>query len=725
MSTIPDASVDAINVFKNTLIPTGKIFHAGSSSHGSCFLGKKWEESLETKLFTTHNKESNVTDADIKRVSRSDAVVYNFRIYPSHAGSQNRSLLQGNNQYITRFFPTVLRELRRQRLNSLVTLPDNALIEATSDTEWVPLNSTQLPLLSSAELYSTTGVVKLPAFGSNISELFIGSIIERKFDSRDLYVTTFMLCHDEVLHEKNAAFDPQHASKWLKLQSSSQKVQYSQTGARNNRNNFICKISNFHGGKTYSVKGHFVPNKLSVDSNANSKVDILRCPMRKSKYSIDDLSGSIFEVSVEILLGKKSLVIFRIPWKTRRVGYMMTAPKGMSQLNMWGNLATRTKEINETVGPSQNDVHLCVPGFESPMSKRSLAVYAEFLQHHINVGFQHIHVAAAYKWGETNMDLFTESFQGYVSDGLLSIVSMSGDADRVPGFLGLSVDRDVVKVIFVNMCLYLTKGMVDYLAVWDIDEYFIPQLPSHSIQEVIQSAESRQPLSPLPSTADPFELVDSWRGGRGWADGDGHPFCYLRLLSESLYRSRDIPVKSDFFYPWIGNRYKAGPEKDHSMNFEKAILPTRKIFQAGLHTGAGCKLDYPFSGCTMDRKEEFCTVDKHSQRYGYTIIREPFYNTTDFSFEQRFDGFIFNKDAKTLDQATEGFLFHVQIHRDYLKSDSLTSSQNLYVTRFYPSMLKGLRQRGMEIRVILPGSLKNPDEEIDELLGWREFVDQR
>jgi hypothetical protein len=721
--------------FKKTIIPTDRIFQAGLHMHGTCALGKKWRVGDQTaNVSSLHKFEERVLDADFKRIPSADATIYHFQMHRSYEKADAEAL-QSKNQYAIRYFPAVLKELTRKGLNVLATIPDNALIVATADTEWPSIDESIFTNDTTAELKlgnlkNSVTFGKLPAFSGDLSEMFMGSVIERSFDSRDLHITTFLLCHSNLLARKYssinklAVIESQSIEKWSKWHSAAGDRRYSETGSRNNYKNFHCKITNFYGAQPYKVKGHFIPNKLSVDRNANGLMDIFRCPMR-NLHSIDDLSVSLFEVSVEIFNGNNPLVKFRVPWKTRRAGFMLSNPTApsMSRLNMWKHLAQP-----DAAG---DDLHMCVPGFESPITKRSLAIYAEFLQHHHDVGVQHVHAAAAYMWGETNMNLFTESLLSFIDEGFLSIVSLSQDADRVSGWLGLSLDRDVVKVMYVNMCLYLTKGMVSYLAVWDIDEYFIPQLPHHTIMDVIRAAEAPKPLVPLPPSANPFELVNTWIGGRGWADGDAHPFCYLRLLSKTFYRSTKVSQKSDLFSPWIGNRYIDGPEDYQGLNFEKAILPTRKIFQAGLHTGAGCKLEYPFSGCGKEHKEEFCEVDKgkYAQKYGYTVIRDPvsntLVNTTDFSFEQRFNGFIFNKDAKTIDPDTQALLYHIQIHREELTANSQRTdndTRNDYVSRFYPSVLQNLRRRGIEIKVIIPGVLKNKDiNTIDKLLGWIEF----
>lgn len=70
--------------------------------------------------------------------------------------------------------------------------------------------------------------------------------------------------------------------------------------------------------------------------------------------------------------------------------------------------------------------------------------------------------------------------------------------------------------------------MTDYLGIWDTDEFFIPKGKNKSLLDVVNSA-----------SFPPNETVDrvirkgldkmEWNGGRGWADKDGHPFCYLKL----------------------------------------------------------------------------------------------------------------------------------------------------------------------------------------------------
>ena len=100
------------------------------------------------------------------------------------------------------------------------------------------------------------------------------------------------------------------------------------------------------------------------------------------------------------------------------------------------------------------------------------------------------------------------------------------------------------------MYLYLTKGMVDYLAVWDIDEYFIPKLPHHTIMDVISAQEAPQPLRPWAVSTQPHSQQALHKPGPGWADADGHPFCYLMLSSECIFSSLGYPEVFDPLKPW-------------------------------------------------------------------------------------------------------------------------------------------------------------------------------
>ena len=113
-----------------------------------------------------------------------------------------------------------------------------------------------------------------------------------------------------------------------------------------------------------------MPNRLTIDSNANRRLDILRCPMEHSAHAYLFLARSPQEeVFVEILRGSVSLINFTIPWSTRRTGYLLSSPSDASRLDPWKNIESTPKIIADK-GSSKfsfgmlEDVYLCSPGFE-------------------------------------------------------------------------------------------------------------------------------------------------------------------------------------------------------------------------------------------------------------------------------------------------------------------------------------------------------------------------
>jgi hypothetical protein len=106
------------------------------------------------------------------------------------------------------------------------------------------------------------------------------------------------------------------------------------------------------------------------------------------------------------------------------------------------------------------------------------------------------------------------------------------------------------------MCTYLAKGNADYVGVWDFDEFFIPRGTNKNILDVLKKMDY-SPNLPYshPAGISSMELYkQGWKGGRGLADGDGHPFCYLSLESEVTLFSKKILKYDILDQPWMGQR---------------------------------------------------------------------------------------------------------------------------------------------------------------------------
>ena len=151
--------------------------------------------------------------------------------------------------------------------------------------------------------------------------------------------------------------------------------------------------------------------------------------------------------------------------------------------------------------------------------------------------------------------------------------------------------------------------MARYLAVFDADEFFLPQ-GSHTTYQSVLSQLAPHHVIPEPSSYPPTTLEKMEQefsvqkgGGRGvgWADKDGHPYCYFAVESYILTKQRRNYVV-DPHNPWIGVRYPHGPEpiNDQStrrFRYSRIIIPTDRIFQATFNLAGACKLPLAWTTC--------------------------------------------------------------------------------------------------------------------------------
>lgn len=170
------------------------------------------------------------------------------------------------------------------------------------------------------------------------------------------------------------------------FQSTTNQGLYSLNGIRLDRQ-FTCRITNAARTaghtNTYIAKGSFVGNKLTPDANSNRRLDVFRCKMEDAQRAYLDLARGSDEVVVEVLRGSTSLIKFRVPWRERKVGFMLSQPAdaGATAFDPW-------KGFNRTrPGVWTHDrVHMCVPGWEDLPTKASMPLLVEWTQHHLMQG---------------------------------------------------------------------------------------------------------------------------------------------------------------------------------------------------------------------------------------------------------------------------------------------------------------------------------------------------
>ena len=147
---------------------------------------------------------------------------------------------------------------------------------------------------------------------------------------------------------------------------------------------------------------------------------------------------------------------------------------------------------------------------------------------------------------------------------------------------------------------------------------------------------------------------------------------------------------------WLGQRYAHSTEptgSDHHemFGFRKSIIPTKNIFQVGLHMSGACKLDYPWNGCDKN-STGFCYA-KEEMKAGHAF-------STYHSFHER----VMGHDVKEIDMATEGVLHHTMFHRSFviISNETDLSSKNDYAAKYFPRTLEALRKRRLDILIETP-----------------------
>ena len=367
--------------------------------------------------------------------------------------------------YTERYFQPVLEDLRSRGLELMMRIPEKSASDSAGEDKWDPLfitpykdtsieftkplkTKTQTiksyvrPLESSFDYSlpnnysrrSEESEVQLPNFSIDFTEYVLGSMIERVSDSFDLYATIFLLAHD-VLVPKNDVWastvlqiSHEVYDVWMRASRNFEKTAYAPTGVRITPPAFYCNISHTPDGPYYIVEGQFVSNKATPDSNANNRLDILRCKMVDTENAYMSLAGSSHKMHIEIFRGDFSLMSFRIPWGIRKTGYMLDEPDDqiVTKLDPWKGFNKNTPGVW-----THDRLHMCVSGWEDAPSKINLPVLFEWIQHHVLMGASHIFAGVTFDWGSPHMRAINHALASFRDDGLVSVTSHVGD--RIDG----------------------------------------------------------------------------------------------------------------------------------------------------------------------------------------------------------------------------------------------------------------------------------------------------
>jgi hypothetical protein len=541
--------------------------------------------------------------------------------------------------------------------------------------------------------YINHHVLKLPAFTEDGGDFIFGSIIERTFDQFGPHITTFFLSHYNLLAYQSLragvrSVDPAMRDKWKALprifreRELAEDITYEMTGKRVSQYDYICIISHSAIDPSYSIKGQFLPNRMSTDFASNRRFDILRCPMIGAANATRSFQSSDHEIQIEIQWNSQSLMKFTIPWRTRRTGHLLHSPTYASQQDAW----QRTSNNSSTIwNPA---VHLSMPLTRLQPSREHCAWMLEYVSHHLLIGFEHIYFTVTLSWDSEEMRQLLLLFRSYVMEGRLTILSSTDSSESGnPAVLGMEWDPAATKVFSSSMALFYAKGMADYLAVFDLDEFFLPQKYYRLIQDVIRATD-------IPPQRNQIVPGNGVMGSRGFSDKHKHPLCFLLVLSEIVGHKPSTANEL-----WLGRRFAHAQEYvAHGANYDpygpkpipfmypKPIYPTRRIYQAGVGTGSCCRLEWQWTICgnNSEPEQEFCEK-------GYGIPDR----VCDF---HRFDDVVGKKKLKTLDPKDVAIVLHFMLYHQQANtqaSEKASERQNNYASQYYPAVMIDLYRRGL------------------------------
>jgi hypothetical protein len=359
----------------------------------------------------------------------------------------------------------------------------------------------------------------LPLFADDFSELAVAAVVERNFESLDLYLVIFLMGH-KAFHDmpqrpflminsslltarakSSTSLGSHQINSWRHAASTwdpNRRVSLGDSKMncrlRNNIEDLDSDYINIGNSSEYLSKAHWLPSYLTADPGYNRNIDILRCKLRGGTiiHRALLLNRKAFNrkvLSVELLREEDSsslklLMTFSVPWRTRRTGYGFDIMQKNSRWDAWGGSLSyyqSNKSLRSSVDMSNTNilsskshsagrhrkgiVYAClstIRPLEPFRMDTGLPMLLENIEHNIRLGFNHIFVSLYLDGGaySIHMQRYRIALDGYIRSGLVSIISMAlhmPGFDDVSGFFGVQLVDDYARWINQLQCLYLSK----------------------------------------------------------------------------------------------------------------------------------------------------------------------------------------------------------------------------------------------------------------------------
>ena len=135
---------------------------------------------------------------------------------------------------------------------------------------------------------------------------------------------------------------------------------------------------------------------------------------------------------------------------------------------------------------------------------------------------------------------------------------------------GLSLKPSTIRIMQINTCLYLAKGMAEYVLILELEDFFIPRGNNWNFKNVMEALkpENQRRSWSLSCNASQkenengsiftYQRNESVLQGRENDDlvyvrDQGHPYCYINVPTEITSHSNQNGRKN-LENPWIGQR---------------------------------------------------------------------------------------------------------------------------------------------------------------------------
>lgn len=420
----------------------------------------------------------------------------------------------------------------------------------------------------------------------------LGARLTTSYDKRDESVSFDMFGH-AVGEGANQVFR-------LALQNHAKELSFTKAS----KTPLYCEVHNsineplsFTMENNRRVLMEFVPS-VSLDGNTEHTQLIWRCDI--SKYLTRTEMAERQHVRVSVFTGfvnqddaKDPIMTVDVPVDTASVGYAGPFLKSDKQPSF----------VQQVAQDGPVGIVLCV----GEITEESLWYLPEWIQHHINVGAGQI-VLGMDVMDESLLMKLQSQLSYYMERGMVVLAASSAVTDNA----------QLRKLRFYDQCLFHAKGVSKYVANLDLNDMWMPPLPSpsnykagpkagyekahHHLRHQHEEQAEFWKDSAYSKSMSIMEAIQSMTGENGCND-----WCFQAFPSRVIER-RD-PKHLDATHPqWQG--FYGFPVREAGINhmYQKSVVKTEFAYQTSFHVGGSCRKSRKNVGQPFTKMFEECPL---------------------------------------------------------------------------------------------------------------------